>query len=1096
MEFLLSLTEDQQCIANWNDTQKTYQDHLTLVDIFSQQAKKTPHALALTDGQRRITYQKLDRWSNQVAHWIHRNAPVRMDSDFFVVLFLERSIETVVAVLAALKAGAAYVPIDPQAPVQRLTYILSQTQSRIILTQQSKHEQLKDIGAYCLDMDGHEYQQESENPLLLDIFPQDLAYVIYTSGTTGQPKGVAIAHQGIVNRLEWMQNQYPLNESDMVLQKTPYTFDVSVWELLWAHQCGASIFICQPQGHQNPIYLYETIQKNPITVMHFVPSMLNEFCKHMKAYELKWPGQLKHVFCSGEALLPVHVKMFFECSEHAVALHNLYGPTEASVDVTSYTCKPGMNKVPIGRPIQNMQIHILNEYQKPTSIGEIGELYIYGVGLAREYLGQQDLTREKFIDVNGKRIYKTGDLACWTKEGVIEYFGRNDSQVKIRGYRIELGEIEQVLTLYPGITQAAVLVQSRQGEPCLVAYYESLEHISEALLIQHLKAYVPDYMLPAAFKQMTHFPTTSNGKLCRKSLPAVDFSKRKDVAQKPKTALERQLCQIWSEALNLSKVYVNDDFFFLGGHSLAAARIISGIQKNLYQSISLLDLYESRTIANVIKVLENIPIQKTDEVYIQKLSKKSKLPLTDFQLLLWLSEIFEPAAKHINIVTRKRLKGVLDANCLNQALMKVIEEQSVLNYKISKFFPWQREQDKSQKGIQFEIHHVESMVEDVLSTSMDELIAFKKWSSKGPRVVARAFYLPNEMMELQLCLPHLICDETSMRIFWNLLSKYYLDLLNGHEIKTTCEANYKDYILSEQIEHQFLYEEKFQFWEQYLKSATLFQFPQEAVIENMKKSADSYSSYFEIPQALMDHVKKYCAMHHLNFNEVAAAALSMVLANYSQQSSQNRPLINLIKSTRNQAKYDQVMGCMIRVEPIVVNIQAQQDFLELAKSIQSLIANTASKQTFSSILKFAFHSNCFPFKKLIHTSLIRMGMPVYTFMCKMLKIHYLNFKPLHFCWRLAAFDRKHIFLVNLNLWNNLLEDSEQCPTHTFGLLPLKLDMVPYELIEIDNLLDVCFIRDHSNHKPYLVLSANLTHAFKTELAQKMFKIFFDLSNVP
>lgn len=1091
MEFLLSLTEDQQQIARWNDTQKTFHDDLTLVDIFRQQVKKTPQALALSDGKRQFTYQQLDKWSNQIAHWIHRHAPVRMDADFFIGLFLERSIETVVAVLAALKSGAAYVPIDPYAPAQRLTYILQETQCSVILTQKARHQDLVGINVLCLDIDGHDYRQETDNPLLIDIFPQDLAYVIYTSGTTGQPKGVAIAHQGIINRLEWMQNQYPLAQGDMVLQKTPYTFDVSVWELLWAHQCGASIFICQPQGHQSPMYLFDILQKNPITVMHFVPSMLNEFCKYLQKYNLKWPHHLKHVFCSGEALLPAHVKMFYEQSEHSIALHNLYGPTEASIDVTYHLCSPGMKKVPIGRPIQNMQIHILNEYLKPTAIGEIGELYISGVGLAREYVRKQDLTRERFIELHGQRLYKTGDLACWNKEGVIEYFGRNDSQVKIRGYRIELGEIEQVLSLYPGITQAAVLVQYRAHEPCLVAYYESENSLSNSALIKHLKAYLPDYMLPAAFEHMHAFPMTSNGKLCRKSLPAIDFSKRQDNAHQPKTPIERQLCRIWAEALNLKEVFLNDDFFFLGGHSLAAARIIAGIHQSFNKKIMLIDLYESRTVEHLIKVLEKIPREHKEEGYTRGWRKNTKLPLTDFQLLLWLSEIFEPAAKNINIVTRKRLKGTLDTTLLNQALIRVIEEQTALNYKISKFFPWQKERKCLSGKSEFEIHYCHGDVDKTLSQSMDELIAFKKWSYKKPLVRARAFYLPNGMMELQLCLPHLICDETSMRVLWMSLSKYYIHMSKGSDLNIGFSATYKDYILDEQIEHDEDFEEKFVFWEQYLKASTLFQFPKEGIIDNMPKSPESYSSYFEIPQALMEHVKKYCAMHQLNFNEVATAALSMVLADYCQHPKLKRPLINLIKSTRTQAKYDNVMGCMIRVEPIVINMQEQQSFLELAKSIQILIAKTASKQSFSSILKFAFHTNCFKFKKLIHTALVRIGMPIYAKICEMIRIQYWNFRPFKFCWRLAAFDRKNIFIVNLNLWNNFLEPSEPL-MDSFGLTSVELDMVPYELTEIDNLLDVCFIRDHSNHKPYLVLSSNLTHQFKAELAQKMFKIFFDL----
>ena len=423
---------------------------------------------------------------------------------------------------------------------------------------------------------------------------------------------------------------------------------------------------------------------------------------------------------------------------------------------------------------------------------------------------------------------------------------------------------------------------------------------------------------------------------------------------------------------------------------------------------------------------------------------------------------------------------------------QVIQEQSALNYKISKFFPWQKENLQSKKISQFEFQELHVQVEETLSKSMDELIQYNHWPTNQSLVRARGFLLPNDMLELQLCLPHLICDETSMRILWDQLSKNYLSLLKGRAIKIKLRASFKEYIVAEQVDHNDAFEDKFKFWENNLEEASLFEFPKDAVVHEMQHSAETYSSYFEIPQVLMDNVKRYCALHHLNFNEVATAALSMVLEEYTQNGKTKKPLINLIKSTRNRAEYDNVMGCMIRVEPIVVSLHPKANFLELCQTIQGTIAKTSNEQAFSSILKFAFHTNCFKFKKIAHTALVRIGMPIYTWMCEALNIHYLNFKPFHYCWRLAAFDRKNVFLVNLNLWNNLLETTEYTEKNHFGLESIEFGMVPYELTEIDNLLDVCFIRDHSSHKPYLVLSANLTHHFKTELAQKLFKIFFEL----
>lgn len=713
----------------------------TLGQIFEAQVLRTTNAIAIMDEHRALSYQELDKTTNQLARLIRQ---FNIQSDSLVGLFLERSIETVIAILAVLKAGGAYLPIDPNTPAERIKYIFKETNCGLILTQ----SHLKNtLSAYyhkeLIDLNTYIWRDENSSSLENIIQNTDLAYVIYTSGTTGKPKGVAIPHAGVVNRLKWMQKTYPLNSDDVVLQKTPYSFDVSVWEFLWPHQVGASLFIAKPDGHRDPNYLLECIAKNHISVMHFVPSMLSAFCRIQEPI----PESLRYVFCSGEALRASQVSMFYNLCKHPIELHNLYGPTEASIDATYFSCPPGTQKVMIGKAIDNMQTHILNEGMCNVPQGEIGELYLSGIGLARGYYQQEKLTAEHFIYHQGKRLYKTGDLVKMDNHGDIEYLGRNDFQVKIRGFRIELGDIEHVLSSFPSIRQTAVLTQIHHDEPYLIAYYESDETIPSSDLSDYLKKQVPDYMQPLTFIHLKAFPVNSNGKLCRKSLMPFDFSSLSKNLTPATTPIEKILASIWSKELGLKQVGIHDNFFLLGGHSLAAARILTSIKAYFGKKIELIDFYQAANISNLalhLRFFEKKPSYREEPIQ----SNTKKLPLTDFQLLLWLSAMFEPEAKKINIVSRKRLKGHLNFIKLNKALNMVVTEQGALNYHLSPILPYQLERQKNPLSIEFESRELcDPILEknnSELAKSMNELIAHSNWSKNKPLLKARLFRLPNQ----------------------------------------------------------------------------------------------------------------------------------------------------------------------------------------------------------------------------------------------------------------------------------------------------------------------------------------------------------------
>ncbi len=521
---------------------------------------------------------------------------------------MDRSLEMVIGILGVLKAGGAYVPIDPDSPTDRLKFMLQDTQTRLILTQERFSSYLAEFTdqRICLDSAWSDFSLESKEDPENQVDDKNAAYMIYTSGSTGTPKGVINVHGGLHNRLQWMQEAYRLTPADRVLQKTPFTFDVSVWEFFWPLISGASLVIARPGGHRDGAYLVQLIRSRQITTLHFVPSMLGVFLQEAKA---KSCTTLRQVFCSGEALSVEMQQRFFDCT--GAALHNLYGPTEASIDVTAWECGRDSDRavVPIGRPIANTQVYLLDHDLQPVPIGIAGELYTGGAGLARGYLNRPALTAETFIpnpfsDQPGTRLYKTGDLARYQPDGTIEFLGRADHQVKIRGFRIELGEIEAVLTQHPPVLQAvAVAREDVPGDNRLVAYIVPNKDQPLAVndLRNFLKLKLPEYMRPSACVVLDALPVTPNGKVDRRALPAPDQS-RPDLNEAliaPRTPAEKVIVDIWAEVLKLEQVGIHDNFFDLGGHSLLATQVVSRLRKALQAEIPLRALFQSPTVAGL-----------------------------------------------------------------------------------------------------------------------------------------------------------------------------------------------------------------------------------------------------------------------------------------------------------------------------------------------------------------------------------------------------------------------------------------------------------------------------------------------------------------
>jgi amino acid adenylation domain-containing protein len=599
---LLSEAE-RRLVSGFNATATDYPHQRCLHELVAEQAARTPDAPALMFQDHILSYGALERRANQLAHYLRARG---VGPDVVVGVCAERSIEMVVALLAILKAGGAYLPLDPSYPPDRLAYMLEDAKAPVLLTQAALADRLSPTDAVMvrLDADWPHIARGPTTPPDSSVAPDNLAYVIYTSGSTGRPKGVMNAHRGIVNRIAWMQDAYRLTPADRVLQKTPFGFDVSVWEFFWPLAFGATLVIARPGGHQEPAYLAELIERAGVTVTHFVPSMLQAF---LEAADLSRCHTLRDTMCSGEAL-PVETQDRF-LQQLPGRLHNLYGPTEAAVDVSAWACRleSDATQVPIGHPIHNIALHVLDRRLEPVPVGVAGELHIGGVGVARGYLGRPGLTAERFVPspfASGERLYRTGDLARWRPDGALDYLGRIDHQVKIRGFRIELGEIEAALLAHAEIEQAAVIAREDAGDRRLVAYVVGRGAAPQpAALRAHLQRTLPDYMVPTAFVRLDHLPLSPNGKLDRKALPAPDRQPAADHVA-PRTPTEQTLAAIWQDVLKLPRVGANDNFFECGGNSLSATRAVARIQQELRVALPLRTIFTTPTLGELAEQVE------------------------------------------------------------------------------------------------------------------------------------------------------------------------------------------------------------------------------------------------------------------------------------------------------------------------------------------------------------------------------------------------------------------------------------------------------------------------------------------------------------
>jgi amino acid adenylation domain-containing protein len=628
---LLTEAERQQLLVEWNDTKRDYPSDECIPGLFEAQVERTPDAIAVVFEDKRLTYRELNERANQLAHYLRQ---VGVKSEILVGLCVERSLEMVVGLIAVLKAGGAYVPLDPEYPKARLAHMLSQTGLKLLLTQERLLETLPEFKghAVCLDRDRGLFETEQKQNPNIHIEPDQLAYVIHTSGSTGKPKGVLSCHRGVVNYFTYLHETYNLNDTDTVLQIPSLSFDPSVRDLIGPLTAGAQVVIVNDFDAKDPAVLLGKIREHRVTcILSIVPTLLNGLLEAAQHEDLGY-GSIRVVLVSGEALTTDSCQRAKEVFGQTAWLFNQYGPTESTLTCTYqriFETDHHRGIAPLGRPIRNARVYILDEHLRLVPIGIPGELHVGGIGLARGYVNSPELTAERFVphpfsDNPGARLYKTGDLGRYMSDGTIEFLGRIDHQVKIRGFRIELGEIEAVLTEHPGVQQAlAVVPEDPTRSDRLIAYV--VPHDRPALrkddLRNFLKSRLPEYMVPSAFVVLDQFPLTPNRKIDRRALPAPDPTDA-ELGQTfvlPRTPVEEVLAAVWSQVLGLQQIGIHDNFFDLGGHSLLAAKAAARIRKAFDIDLSLREMFDSGSVAELAKNVETIrwikqgTVEGTDE---------------------------------------------------------------------------------------------------------------------------------------------------------------------------------------------------------------------------------------------------------------------------------------------------------------------------------------------------------------------------------------------------------------------------------------------------------------------------------------------------
>ena len=954
---------------------------------FELQAARHPELVALVFEDQTMTYGEFNARANQLAQRLRK---LGVGPDTIVGLLMERSLEIMIALFGVLKAGGAYLPLDPEYPHERLLFMIHDAEMPLLLTQTHLLDTVPDAcpaTVLVLDDDREALANESvENPVTI-VGEQNLAYCIYTSGSTGQPKGTLNTHVGISNRLCWMQDTYQLTVADRVLQKTTFSFDVSVWEFFWPLMTGARLVLARPGGQSDGPYMVRLIREQGITTMHFTPSMLRAF---LKEPEVERCTSLKRMICSGEALTFDLQQLFFE-KLPAVELHNLYGPTEAAVDVTWWQCEKDSTSpvVPIGKAIANTEIYILDPHFNSVPDGVEGELYIGGIQLARGYLNRTDLTAEKFIPdargPRGARLYRTGDLARYRADGNVEYLGRIDHQIKLRGIRIELGEIEAALNTHPQIHEAVVIARENGSDDHrLIAYFATEQNTAgdmTAELRRYLREKLPEPMVPTAYVALASLPHLPNGKVDRKSLPAVDFSERKVEYVAPRTPVEATLTQIWSEVLEKDRIGVQDDFFNLGGHSLLATMVITRVRQSLEVELPQRVFFDAPTIAQLAQCVEELkrprkkpeapvvsepaktlnelstteraalvmrlkkkPAESTSEETIPRRKDSGPVPLSFAQQRLWFLE--QLGDSNYLVPATSRLIGPLDVPALERALNEIMARHDALRSTFTTIDGQPMQIVTPRLPLTLSALDLTPLPEDerAIETRRLREEALRPFDlERGPLFRASLLRVGDEEHLLLLTMHHIVSDGWSLGVLIRELATLYENFVEGTTPSLPeLPIQYADFaVWQRQWLSGDVLERQLQYWREQLgDNPPVLELP----TDRPRPLVPTYKGSFltcEIGKDLLEALKDLSRREGVSLYMTLLAAFKTLLARYA---GQDQVVVGTPIANRNRIDIENLIGFFVNTLVLRTDVSDNPRFHKFLKQIREVTLGAFAHQ--------------------------------------------------------------------------------------------------------------------------------------------------------
>ncbi len=970
---MLSEEEKHQLLVEFNNTKVEYPKDKIIQQLFEEQVEKTPNNIAVVYKKDMLTYKALNEKANIIARLL-RNKGIKQNE--IVGIMIEGSAEMMVGILGILKAGAAYLPIDPKYPTDRIDYMIEDSKTRILLTDFQPTEIVSENTELILLKNEELYKGENTNLKIINT-PSDTAYIIYTSGSTGKPKGVMIEHSSLVNMCKWNIGYYEVTEKDNITKYAGFGFDASVPEIFPAIITGAAIHVIDEEIKLDLEKLNEYYNENNITIS-FLPTQISE--QFMKLDN----NSLKYLLAAGDKL------RYFEGKSYKVV--NNYGPTENTVVTTSFIVDKEYDNIPIGKPISNTQVYIINKENKLQPIGVPGELCIAGESLAKGYLNREELTAEKFIEnpfEEGQRLYKTGDLARWLSDGNIEFLGRIDNQVKIRGYRIELGEIESQLLKYEGIREAIVIAKEAEENKYLCSYITGDREFTVSELREHLSKELPEYMIPAYFIKLNILPLTANGKIDRKVLPEPDGSIITGAEYfAPESEIEEKLVSIWQEVLGIEKVGVNDNFFELGGHSLKAINISAKINKELNVSVPLREMFKVPTIKGLAHYVEGTK----QSIYsrIEPIEGKEYYELSSAQKRIYTLQQFEENNISYNMPMVMTLEGELDKAKLEYAFSKLIQRHEALrtSFELVDGEPVQI----IHKGVDFVIEYTEADREKAGEIAKEFIKAFD--INKAPLIRVALVKIKDKEHVLMIDMHHIISDGVSMGI----LTKEFMELYDGKEL-SELRIQYKDFAI---WQNELFKSGEIKKQEEYWLKA----FEGEIPVLNMPtdyqrpivQSFEGDSIGFELDEELTDKLKQIAKETGSTMYMVLLSACNVLLSKYNGQED---IVIGSPIAGRPHADLENIMG-------MFVNTLAMRNYPESQKTFKEFLVEVKA----SSLQ--AFENQDYQFEELVERLNITRDLsrnPLFDVMFVMqnmdaveLEIEGLKFKPYEVDNKIAKFD--------------------------------------------------------------------------------------------